>query len=156
MMAGGRPCVIGLEPKWFALRGELPDTGLWPLGSVGVDIVGESRLRMEFAEPRREIYGLGDGLGLSVVVGEAALGILGDRSRSVLRFGSDSPAISIPYSSVRGRGGGLSTMASRSYKDVSKLRVCIGKYVRHAPPCAILRHHILLPFLRVQGEQFPF
>ncbi len=96
MMAGGRPDVIGLELRLFALRGELPDTGLWPLGSVGVDIVGERRLRMELVEPRREIYGLGEGLGLSTVVGEAALGILGDRSRSALRFGSDNPAISIP------------------------------------------------------------
>jgi len=77
---------------------------------------------MEFDVDRlRDIYGLGGGLGLaaSMVVGEAGWGILGERLGERLSpvgtLGSDT--ISRPNSSVNGRGGGRSTMASKSCKN---------------------------------------
>ena len=75
--------------------------------------VGDIILRIELDEDReREIYGLGDGLGVSIV-GEIATGRLGERSPGK----GDSPkaeTTSMPNSSVKGRGGGRSTMASKS------------------------------------------
>ena len=76
----------------------------------GDGTVGDIILRIELDEDReREIYGLGDGLGVSIV-GEVATG---ERSPGK----GDSPkaeTTSMPNSSVKGRGGGRSTMASKS------------------------------------------
>lgn len=79
-------------------------------------MVGEIMLRMEFEDDRvREMYGLGGGLGASSDVGDVG-GILGDRFGDLSNGEGTSgrPDISKPYSSVSGRGGGRSTMASRS------------------------------------------
>jgi hypothetical protein len=101
--------------------------GLPPIvGEVGVSvsrysvdgdgIVGEIRLRIELDEGlERDIYGLGGGLAIIVsVVGEVAMGRLGVRSPVTGK--SPRPGItSMPKSSVKGRGGGRSTIASRSF-----------------------------------------
>jgi hypothetical protein len=80
---------------------------------VGDMMVGDNKLRIEFDEERREMYGRGGGFGLSLsAVGEVAVGILGDLSAGLGE--SILPTSSIPNSSVKGRGGGRSTMASRS------------------------------------------
>ena len=78
-------------------------------------MVGEIMLRMELEEDRvREMYGLGDGLGASPRVGDVGgiLGEFGDLSNEGAISGR--PGISNPNSSVSGRGGGRSTIASRS------------------------------------------
>lgn len=79
-------------------------------------MVGEIMLRMELEDGFvREMYGLGGGLGVSSCVGDVG-GILGDRFGDLSNGegASGRPEISNPYSSVSGRGGGRSTMASRS------------------------------------------
>lgn len=80
---------------------------------AGDMMVGDNKLRIELEEVRREMYGRGEGLGLSPsAVGDVALGIVGDMSAGL---GNSKPdTSSIPNSSVTGRGGGRSTMASRS------------------------------------------
>lgn len=82
---------------------------------MGGDEIGDIRLRIELDEDlERDIYGLGDGLGVVSIAGEVAMGELGDRSP--ITDTSPYPGIiSIPNSSVKGRGGGRSTMASRSF-----------------------------------------
>jgi len=79
-------------------------------------MVGEIMLRMELEDDLvREIYGLGGGLGVSSGVCDN-VGILGE-SFGDLSNGEETsgrPEISNPYSSVSGRGGGRSTMASSS------------------------------------------
>ena len=81
------------------------------------DEIGEIRLRVELDEDlERDIYGLGGGL-TSVVsnVGKVVMGEIGDLSPAT--GNSPKPGInSVPNSSVKGRGGGRSTMASKSYK----------------------------------------
>lgn len=79
-------------------------------------MVGEIMLRMELEDDLvREIYGLGGDLGGSSWIGDAG-GILGDRFGDLSNGegASGRPGISNPYSSVSGRGGGRSTMASSS------------------------------------------
>jgi len=79
-------------------------------------MVGEIMLRIELEEDRvREMYGLGDGLGASSRV-ENVGGTLGDGFCDLSNGGltSGGPGISNPNSSVNGRGGGRSTIASRS------------------------------------------
>lgn len=84
----------------------------------GDAIVGEIRLRIELDEDlEREIYGLGGGLVVVSVVGEDATERIGERS--LITGNSPRPGtISMPNSSVKGRGGGRSTMASRSFGKV--------------------------------------
>ena len=89
-------------------------------------------LRIELEPDRvREIYGLGGGLGLAFSdVGEVAAGMLGERfgDRSG-RFGSGMEEMtSRPYSSVKGRGGGRSTIASRSCESVTQSVILIKFY----------------------------
>lgn len=60
----------------------------------------------------RDMYGRGDGLGVSLV-GEGSEGGTDDVDRWSSKFMLPG-IISIPKSSVKGRGGGRSTMASRS------------------------------------------
>ena len=73
-------------------------------------------MRVELDEDlERDIYGLGGDF--SVVrsnVGEVAIGEMGDLS--LVTGNSPNPGIStsVPNSSVKGRGGGRSTMASKS------------------------------------------
>jgi len=79
-------------------------------------MVGEIMLRMELEDDLvREIYGLGEDLGPSSWIGDVG-GMLGDRFGDLSNGEETSgrPEISNPYSSVSGRGGGRSTMASRS------------------------------------------
>ena len=66
------------------------------------------RFSIELDEEReREMYGLGGGFELSTAPRDLATGMFGDR------FGSSSGISSRrPKSSVSGRGGALSTMAS--------------------------------------------
>lgn len=79
----------------------------------GVEL-GEMRLRIEDEDRDRETYGRGDGFGCSVA-GEK----VGETGEACPRSCGKSPApemISIPNSSVRGRGGGLSTIASSNFR----------------------------------------
>ena len=80
------------------------------------DEIGEIRLREELDEDlERDIYGLGGDLSVVVSnVGEVAIGEIGDLSPGT--GNSTNPGIntSVPNSSVKGRGGGRSTMASKS------------------------------------------
>jgi hypothetical protein len=87
---------------------------------VDGDEIGEIRLRVELDEDlERDIYGLGGGDFLNVVVSKvgeevANTGEIGDLSPIT----GNSPKTGInsaPNSSVKGRGGGRSTMASKSY-----------------------------------------
>jgi hypothetical protein len=81
-----------------------------------VDEIGEIRLRVELDEDlERDIYGLGGDLSVVSNVGEVTMGEIGDLSP--VPANSAKPGItSVPNSSVKGRGGGRSTMASKSYK----------------------------------------
>lgn len=118
-MDGRLPLNEGLE------NDSLSDTADAGLGGTsrcsveGEEIVGEMRLRSELvADLLRDMYGLGDGFGLelSVTIGEEGVGVRGDLSPLPAgKLGSGIPlTISTPNSSVRGRGGGRSTIASRS------------------------------------------
>ena len=75
-------------------------------------------MRVELDEDlERDIYGLGGDLGVVSNVGEVATGELGDLSP--VADNSTKPGItSVPNSSVKGRGGGRSTIASKSYKNI--------------------------------------
>ena len=80
--------------------------------------IGEMRLRekLDDEDLERNIYGLGGG-DLSVVIsngGEVAIGGIGDLLPII--GNSPNPGIntSVPNSSVKGRGGGRSIMASES------------------------------------------
>ena len=85
----------------------------------GDEIVGEIRLRIELDEDLRGIYGLGGGLVAVSIVGDVAAGRAGERSP--ITGNSPMPeTISVPNSSVKGRGGGRSTMASRSFDKRKK------------------------------------
>ena len=81
------------------------------------DEIGEIRLRVELDEDlERDIYGLGGDLSVVSNIGEVTTGEIGDLSP--VTGNSPKPGItSAPNSSVRGRGGGRSTMASKSYKN---------------------------------------
>lgn len=125
--------------------------GLPPIfGEVGVNVVsysvdgdeiGEIRLRIELDEDlERETYGLGGGLGaVSIVEKVAMVGELGDRSP--ITGTSPKPGItSMPNSSVKGRGGGRSTIASRSFDktrtvrfDFLTLKICLKKDTNFFP-----------------------
>ena len=85
------------------------------------DEIGEIRLREELDEDlERDIYGLGVDLSVISNVGEVTMGEIGDLSP--VAANSPKPGISsVPNSSVKGRGGGRSTMASKSYKEQSDL-----------------------------------
>ena len=91
------------------------------------DEIGEIRLREELDDDlERDIYGLGGDL--SVVTsngGEVAIGEIGDLRLSPVTGNSPNPGIntSVPNSSVKGRGGGRSTMASKSLTK-NKFRFC--------------------------------
>lgn len=89
----------------------------------GEDSVGDMRLRIEFdVDLLRDIYGLGGGFGLepSLAVGVVGVELFEGQTGDLSplpdgMLGSGIPlTISIPNSSVRGRGGGRSTIASRS------------------------------------------
>ena len=86
--------------------------------SVDGDEMGEIRLREELDEDlERDIYGLGGDLTVVISnVGVVAVGEIGDLSD--ITGNSPNPGIntSVPNSSVKGRGGGRSTMASRSFQ----------------------------------------
>lgn len=101
---------------------------------------------MELLDERRGIYGLGGGLGLSPIVGEVALGIVGNLSRSPFKIGSVIPTISSPYSSVSGRGGGLSTMASRSCEEACVRGELGERRAEYILLCVTPLLHTLLPF----------
>jgi hypothetical protein len=99
------------------------------VGVVGVSVVskysldgdetGEIRLRIELDDDLvRDIYGLGAGLGVVSGVKEVAMEEIGDRS-PVMGTSPKDCITSIPNSSVRGRGGGRSTIASRSFDEQS-------------------------------------
>ena len=99
------------------------------------DEIGELRLRVELDEDlERDIYGLGGG-GLGVIsnVGEIAMGERG--GLSLITGNSPKPGInSVPNSSVRGRGGGRSTMASKSYKEQSDFALLSFKILTYLFP----------------------
>jgi len=86
---------------------------------VDGDEIGEIRLRVELDEDlERDIYGLGGDLSVASNVVEVTMGGIGDLSP--VTANSPKPGIiitSVPNSSVKGRGGGRSTMASKSYKE---------------------------------------
>lgn len=117
-MEGRLPLSEGLENP----VSETVDAGLGNMSTRSVEgdeIVGDMRLRIELvADLLRDMYGLGCGFGLefSVTIGDEGVGVRGDLSPVPAgKFGSGIPlTISTPYSSVRGRGGGRSTIASRS------------------------------------------
>ena len=99
------------------------------------DEIGDIRLREELDEDlERDIYGLGGDLSVVISnVGEAAIGEIGDLSPAT--GNSPNPGIntSVPNSSVKGRGGGRSTMASKSltmnkFKFVAALTFKIETY----------------------------
>ena len=110
---------------------------------VGEEI-GEIRLREELDEDllERNIYGLGGNLSVVSNVGEGPMGETGDLSPTT---NSAKPGItSVPKSSVKGRGGGRSTMASKSYK---KSQIWLSEFKEF---CLLLSVtpplHIHLPF----------
>jgi len=80
--------------------------------SVDGDEIGEIRLRVELDEDlERDIYGLGGDLSVVSNMGEGG----GTGDLSPVTGNSPKPGItSVPKSSVKGRGGGRSTMASKS------------------------------------------
>jgi hypothetical protein len=86
----------------------LPGTsGIFPPPGVKDAIVGEIRLMRDADDERRETYGRGDCLSTAGDVG------WGDAGGGSCCDGA-SCGISIPNWSVNGRGGGRSTIASRS------------------------------------------
>ena len=136
--------------------GGLPSTA----GAVGVSVVskysvdgdetGEMRLRIELDEDLvRDIYGLGD-LGVVSVVGEVFM-------RSPVMGTSPKPGItSIPNSSVRGRGGGRSTMASRSFDEQPDLTFFFDfKISKYSLLFVTSLQHIRLPFPQDPITPFP-
>jgi hypothetical protein len=92
--------------------------------SVDGDEIGEIRLRIELDEDlEREMYGLGGGLGVVSIVGKVAMvGELGDRSSPITGTSPKPGVTSMPNSSVKGRGGGRSTIASRSFDKTGTVR----------------------------------
>jgi len=80
--------------------------------------MGEIRLTEELDEDlERDIYGLGGDLSVVISnVGEVAIGEIGDLGLSPVTGNSPNPGIntSVPKSSVKGRGGGRSAIASKS------------------------------------------
>ena len=87
------------------------------------DEIGEIRLRLELDEDlERDIYGLGADITVVVSnIGESATVGIGDLSP--VTGISPKPGIntSVPNSSDKGRGGGRSTMASKSLQRTSQI-----------------------------------
>lgn len=80
-----------------------------------MDEIGEIRLRVELDEDlERDIYGLGADLSVVSNVGEVTMGEMGDLSPVAANSAKPGISTSVPNSSVKGRGGGRSTMASKS------------------------------------------
>lgn len=86
--------------------------------SVNGDEIGELRLREELDEDfERDIYGLGGDLIVVISnVGVVTIGEVGDLSDMTGNSPNTGIITSVPNSSVKGRGGGRSTMASRSFQ----------------------------------------
>jgi len=83
-------------------------SGICPADEGKDGVVGESTLMIDDDDPRRETYGRGGGLSTTGVVG------CGDAGASCGGCCDCCSGISMPNWSVTGRGGGRSTIASRS------------------------------------------
>ena len=83
--------------------------------------VDEIRLRIELDEDlERDIYGLGGGLvvvGVVSLVGEDGMGGRIGELSDITGISPRPEITSRPNSSVKGRGGARSTMASRSFNN---------------------------------------
>jgi hypothetical protein len=78
----------------------------------GVDVADERTLKIEEFDALLEMYGLGAGLGGSLMTG-----VGGAEASCSCSSGTPPAMTSRPKSSLMGRGGGRSTSASNSYKE---------------------------------------
>ena len=98
------------------------------------DDIGEIRLREELDDDleERDIYGLGGDISVVISNGEVAIGEIGDLRLSPATGKSPNPGIntSVPKSSVKGRGGGRSTMASKSLTKNEFIFVALSEFFK--------------------------